>query len=176
MATDDAQFADFVRRESPRLLWSARMLCSGDPAGAEDLVQDALLETYRKWRRIKDPNARVAYTRRIMARAASRHRRHPSKVIEILRPEPPEHATGADDGTVGSRMVVWSALAELSPMQRAVVVLRYYEDLDEKAISDVLGCSRGSVKTHASRALASLGTQLADSDTAPLTAREKEQP
>lgn len=66
------EFSGFVAASAPRLLWSARLLCGGDRCAAEDLVQDALVETYRRWSRIESVQARYAYTRRVMVRMATR--------------------------------------------------------------------------------------------------------
>lgn len=158
------EFSDFVASCSPRLLWSARLLCGGDRSAAEDLVQDALVETYRRWSRIASPQARYAYARRVMVRMATKRWRKPSRLIEVTMATVPERAAGAPTGALERGVDVWAALAELSPKQRAVMVLRYYEDLREADIARVLGCSTGTVKTHASRALAVLSVRLSVPD------------
>jgi RNA polymerase sigma-70 factor (sigma-E family) len=157
---DEDEFAGFVRASAPRLLWIACLLCNGDRAAAEDLVQDALVETFRRWSRIERPDARFAYARRVLTRTATRRWRSETRILEVTTPDPapwskPDDSTDADVG-----LDVRAALGGLSTKQRAVMVLRYYEDLTEAQIAEALGCSRGSVKKHASRAMAALSDRL----------------
>lgn len=159
---DQDEFAGFVRECAPRLLWIARLLCNGDAAAAEDLVQDALVETYRRWSRVERDEARFGYARRILTRAATRRWRSRTRLLEVTTADPlPESAATVP---LGADVVidVRAALRELSAKQRAVMVLRYYEDLTEAQIAEVLGCSRGSVKKHASRAAAALSDRLGE--------------
>lgn len=162
----DDEFARFVADAGPRLLWTARLLRAGDHAAADDLLQDALIETYRRWSRIRDVSARYAYAHRILVRTATKRWKAQSRMLELITPDAGAQAYASLPDS-DSRMDVWSALADLSPRQRAVVVLRYYEDLTEEQIADVVGCSRGSVKTHTSRAMKALAGLLADHDPAP---------
>ncbi len=160
--TDHAldEFTGFVAQSLPRLLWSARLLCGGDRSAAEDLVQDALVETYRRWSRIQSSSARYAYARKVMIRMATKRWRAPSRVIETVVAVLPERAVADHAGPLVRGVDIWAVLAELSAKQRAVMVLRYYEDLSEADIAQALGCSTGTVKTHASRALATLSVRL----------------
>ena len=155
-----SEFSAFVADSSPRMLWSARLLCGGDRSAAEDLVQDALVETYQRWSRIESPDARYAYARQVMVRMATRRWRAASRLLETVVSAVPEHAHADHAAGRDLAVDVWQALGELSPRQRAVMVLRYYEDLSEAEIARTIGCSRGSVKTHATRALSALATVL----------------
>jgi RNA polymerase sigma-70 factor (sigma-E family) len=153
----------FVAFASARLpaLTQAAFLLTGDRHRAEDLVQTALARSYAAWDRIErtDPEA---YVRRVMLNAyRSWCRRRPWReapsdvVVEQAdaahRGHEPDHATEAAE-----RDLVWRALAALSPQQRAVVVLRYYEDRSDAEIAELLGCSVGTVKRQSARALAKL--------------------
>jgi RNA polymerase sigma-70 factor (sigma-E family) len=149
---DDA-FTAFVAARSRHLLQTAYLL-TGDRHRAEDLLQTALTRAYLRWDRIvsDDPEG---YVRRTLANAhIDWWRRKPWR--EEPTGELPEVA--ADDGATAYavRQSVLQALAVLPRRQRAVVVLRYYEDLSEAEIAHVLGCSPGTVKSAASRALGRL--------------------
>ena len=156
MAADedrDALFSAFVADRSRHLLQAAHLL-TGDRHRAEDLLQTALTRCYLRWDRINDPEG---YVRRSMVNAhIDWWRRKPSREVptDVL----PDTALtdGADAHAI--RQSVLSALATLSRRQRAVVVLRYYEDLSEAEIARFLGCSPGTVKSAASRAMAQLRT------------------
>lgn len=158
----DADFVEFVQARSPSLLRTATLLTAGDRHAAEDLLQSALAKAYVAWRRVRQQGAQEAYVRTTMTRTAidaGRWRtRRPETVVDAV-PEPPAPSRLAAD-TVDDRESLWPLLAGLSPQQRAVLVLRYYEDLSEAEIARTLGCSRGSVKSHASRGLAALRAVL----------------
>ncbi len=158
----DADFVEFVQARSSALLRTATLLTAGDRHAAEDLVQAALAKAYVAWRRIRRHGAQEAYVRTTMTRAAIDRTRGRARRPEVLVDEVPEamhRLVGAADA-VGDRQVVWQLLASLSPRQRTVLVLRYYEDLSEAEIARTLGCSQGSVKAHASRGIAALRTAL----------------
>ncbi len=146
-------FEDFVTASADRLMRTAFLL-TGNRHTAEDLLQGALERTYRRWdrERIITPEA---YVRRVLVNAASSRWRS-----RQFREEPLDAAAeraSADGGPdLALRDQVLRALQELPKRQRAVVVLRYYDDLPEAAVAEILGCSVGSVKSHASRALARL--------------------
>ncbi|HEX5740623.1 MAG TPA: SigE family RNA polymerase sigma factor [Pilimelia sp.] len=157
---DEERFREFVNGRSAALLRSAYLLV-GDRGRAEDLVQTALIKTYASWPRIRDLGALEAYVRRAMVTTATswwRRRR--------LREHPVGDAlpTAVADGleAVAERDAMWRQLAALPVKQRAVLVLRYYEGLSEAEIAEVLAVSRGTVKSHASRALAALRTRLSE--------------
>ncbi|WP_425570993.1 SigE family RNA polymerase sigma factor [Rugosimonospora acidiphila] len=137
-------------------------LLTGTWPNAEDLVQIALMKAMRNWSRIDDP---MAYLRRALAnqRATiwSRMRRQPLPVGKL-----PDHPDSRDLAeSVAQRDELLRALAGLPPRMRAVLVLRYWEDLSEADTAGILGCSIGSVKSQASRGLAQLRSVLAGSRT-----------
>jgi RNA polymerase sigma-70 factor (sigma-E family) len=149
----DEAFGLFVAARSRHLLQTAYLL-TGDRHRAEDLLQTALTKAYLRWDRISsdDPEG---YVRRILANAHIdwwRKRSSREQPTETL----PETAEADRSAEVEVRDAVLTALAELPRRQRAVVVLRYFEDLSEAEIAQTLGCSPGTVKSAASRAMAKL--------------------
>jgi RNA polymerase sigma-70 factor (sigma-E family) len=153
----DRAFTDFVHARGTTMLRTAVHLCAGDVAAAEDLVQNTLVRAYVSWNKLRDAGLRDAYVRTIMVRLAARPGRRPTPVEQVPEPRP---APGIPEERYAARDAIAPYLAALSPRQRAVVVLRYYEDLNEAEIADALGCSPGAVKQHASRALANLRARL----------------
>ena len=155
MDAREADYAHFVRTRTHALLRSAYLL-TGDQHLAEDLVQEALARTHRAWHRLERPENAEAYARKVMYHAQVSLWRRP-KVAEVLPgdlgPEPAGDDP-ADDAV--QRLTLRRALLTLTAKQRAVIVLRYYEDLSEAETADLLGISTGTVKSQASRALASL--------------------
>lgn len=164
----DDEFSSFVETRSSALFRTAYFLAAGDRGVAQDLVQDALAGAFVRWGSIRDPQAREAYVRRVMVRAATRRWDRRRRSREVLDAAVPEQPVEGHEGAVDTASDLSQALALLSPRQRAVVVLRYYHDLSEAQIADALGCSPGAVKTHASRALRALGATLGDTDYAPV--------
>lgn len=151
----DAEFTEYMEARRGILMRRAYLL-SGDLASAEDLVQNTLAKLYLAWHKIKDPYAVDAYARRIMVNEHHSLWRHPWRRKERstdLLPEVPVHDTTAQDGTGAD---LWEFVRGLPPRQRAVIVLRYYEGLTESEIAHTLGISPGTVKSQASRALATL--------------------
>ncbi|SOC49225.1 RNA polymerase sigma-70 factor, sigma-E family [Blastococcus aggregatus] len=151
----DAEFADFVAQWSPALLRVAFLL-TGDRGLAEDLLQTALLKTSRRWSRIADRQAAYPYVRRVLVTTSASWRRR-RRVGEVLTDRLPEPATAGGAAAPGRAV---AALEALPPRMRAVIVLRYYEDLSEADTAAALGCSVGSVKSQASRGLARLRVDL----------------
>jgi RNA polymerase sigma-70 factor (sigma-E family) len=153
-------FEEFVEGSSPRLFRTALLLTGQDRAAAEDLLQVALERAYRHWARICRSEEPERYVRRILANASHdrwrRASRRPERVIPGV-----DVAAVADDhaGAVADRDFLMRALAALPNRQRTVLVLRYYSDLSELEIADVLGCSVGTVKSQVSRGLARLRTE-----------------
>lgn len=147
---DSDTFADYVRQRSPDLLRSAWLL-TGDWHAAHDLVQTALEKSWPRWgRRIDHPDA---YLRRVLLTTYLSWRRRRWSA-ELPTAELPEHGETGDE--IELRQSLLSALAKLTPRQRAVLVLRYFDDLTEADTAALLGCSVGTVKAHASRGLAQL--------------------
>lgn len=147
---DTEAFSDFVRGRSPDLLRSAWLL-TGDWHTAHDLVQAALERTWPRWgKRIDHPDA---YVRRVMLTTYLSWRRR-RWTAELPTAELPETGGAAEPSDL--RLSLLAALATLTRQQRAVVVLRYFEDLSEAETAAALGCSVGTVKAHASRGLQQL--------------------
>jgi RNA polymerase sigma-70 factor (sigma-E family) len=133
---------------------------SGDRGLAEDAVQTAFAKAYRSWRRLSRLGALDAYLRRMVVNEVLNDRRLARHRHEVSSAEPPERTAVGDSEPVVAQADMWSALSTLPPRQRAVLVLRYYEDLSEQQIADALGCQPGTVKSQASAALASLRARL----------------
>ena len=148
----EEEFTEYVSLRGPGLARTARFLCAGKSADAEDLLQSALEKTLLRWEKIRDPGARDAYVRTTMVRLLIRQRSRRSS-SEIPVPEVPVGPIDDPGNALVQRLDLWTYLAELSPQQRSVIVLRYWEDLTEPEVATALGCSVGSVKTHSSRAL-----------------------
>jgi RNA polymerase sigma-70 factor (sigma-E family) len=149
-------FKGYVAARSAALLRTAYVL-TGNKADAEDLLQTALAKTYLAWDSIRDRESIDAYVRRIMLNTRTswwRRRRH---VSEFATDQVPEVPVGHDETErVVLHDALWNALAELPQRQRAMVVLRYYEDLSEAETAAALGVSVGTVKSTTARALAKL--------------------
>ena len=164
-----AAFAAFVGGRSGALQRTAYLL-TGDRGRAEDLLQTTLLKVYLAWPRIDDLGAVEEYTRRTMVRTQVSFWRRAARREVVLAdvPDRPTTAsgwsTGQGSGSATSRIEdrdeLWQALSTLGPRQRAVVVLRFYEDLTEAEIARVLGCSIGTVKSQLSRGLTRLQERL----------------
>ncbi|MEV0713443.1 SigE family RNA polymerase sigma factor [Asanoa sp. NPDC050611] len=163
MATREDDYATFVRARSHALLRSAYLL-TGDQHLAEDLVQEALARTHRSWSRLHETGNAEAYARRVMYHLqVSVWRRR--KVAEMLPGDLPEQTArgGHDDpDAIAWRMTLERALGSLSKRQRAVVVLRYFEDHTEAEAADMLGVSVSTVKTQTARALEHLRKLVPD--------------
>jgi RNA polymerase sigma-70 factor (sigma-E family) len=153
-------FAEFVRQALPGLLRYGHML-TGNPHDAADLVQSVLEQVGARWQTIArksgDP---MAYTRRAMVNAhVSRWRRRRKESLLAEVPDTPAEP----QGDPFDNEPLWEALRGLPPRQRAVLVLRYYEEKSEAEIAAVLGVNRGTVKSQASKALAALRSRLGTS-------------
>ncbi len=148
----DAAFSEMVAARSPALLRTA-VLLAGSRGDGEDLLQEALLATYRNRHRVRDLAALEAYVRTTMVRLLLRWRRRRSSSevpCEVL-PDPGRLET--EPFVMGE---IWPLIQQLSVRQRAVVVLSYYDDLPEARIAELLDCSVGAVKSHRARALVTL--------------------
>jgi RNA polymerase sigma-70 factor (sigma-E family) len=160
--TDRASFEQFVEGSSSRMLTMAMLLTGHNRADAEDLLQTVLERAFRRWPRICRSGDPAPYVRQMLVNASLDRWR-------LLRRRP-EQPLGSDDASpvaagffgpdqsaaIADQDLLWRALAQLPPGQRAVLVLRYYEDLTEAQTAAALGCTVGSVKAQASRALAKL--------------------
>ncbi|MFF3759306.1 SigE family RNA polymerase sigma factor [Streptomyces sp. NPDC002185] len=155
-AEEDDGFAEFAVAAWPRLVRTAQLL-TGDFHEAEDLVQTTLAKVYGRWRRVPRAEIDLYVRRALINNNLSRIRR--KRVAHLLTPVLPESLRPTSSGhaeTVEDRTALLAALADLTARQRAVMVLRYWEDLTEAQIASVLGCSLGTVKSHARRGLAAL--------------------
>lgn len=152
-------YACFVAERAQGLKRYAYLL-TGNSADADDLVQSALLKAFLAWGRLPTWAAADAYCRTIIGRACIRvwARRKRVRLGDV-----PERTIRPDESALEAD-VVWDALAALGPRQRAVVVLRFYDDLSEAAIADRLGVSLGTVKSQLSRARAHLRAALDDKE------------
>lgn len=158
----DQEFGEFVAGRSPALLRTAYLL-TGDWGQAEDLLQTALAKTYLALGRIREAGAVEAYARRVLVNTAVswwRRRWRGERPTERL----PEAAVDPLAGHA-EREALWRHVLALPARQRAVLVLRFYEDLSEAETARVLGISTGTVKSATSRALAALRRRLADDPT-----------
>jgi RNA polymerase sigma-70 factor (sigma-E family) len=145
-------FEDFLEEHGRRLSRVAYLL-AGTSDGAEDLMQSTLYLALRRWSWVAASATPEAYVRRIMVNAhlGGRRRRVATPVADPWGPSRPDHAD-----SVVSRDAIWRTLATLPPRTRAVLVLRYYEDLDDLTIAEVLGVTPSTVRATVSRGLASL--------------------
>lgn len=156
---DLATFEEYAAAAWPSLYRRAYLL-TGNHADAEDLAQQTLIKVHRAWSRVSASESPHAYVRRTLTNTFLSLRRPRARRLELLAgddaPEPvAPRVEGPED-----RMVLWPHVRDLPPRQRAVIVLRYYEQLSEAEIADALGCSRGTVKSTAHRALQSLRTAV----------------
>ncbi|GIH21821.1 DNA-directed RNA polymerase sigma-70 factor [Acrocarpospora phusangensis] len=154
---NDSRFEDFVAERADALLRYGYVL-SGNPHDAADLTQEALIRLHRAWSRVRRKQDPERYTRVIMARlhiSVWRSRRR-----EQLAWDPPEE-THLDALPSDLEEGLWQAMDGLPRKQRAVLVLRYYEQLTDEEIARVLGISRGTVRSHASLGLSRLRTTIA---------------
>jgi RNA polymerase sigma-70 factor (sigma-E family) len=152
-----ADFESFVRARRNSLLRSAYML-TGDTFLAEDLVQTALARTHKAWSRIEDPANADAYTRKVMYHIQVswwRRNRVPESITDTS-PEP--RPTGGPGEATGltNKMTIHGALLKLSEKQRAVLILRFFEDRTEAETAEILDVAIGTVKSQTSKALAKL--------------------
>ena len=154
----DAEFTEFVHASWPALYRTAYLML-GDRDLAEDLVQTALAKTYASWAKVRELGAARSYARTTMVNTASSWFRKKSWRNEHPTERLQEHAYD-DDPSV--RPAIMQALAQLPPRQRAVVVLRFYDDLTVADTAHTLGCAAGTVKSQSSDALAALRRLLGE--------------
>jgi RNA polymerase sigma-70 factor (sigma-E family) len=166
----DAEFSAYMAARQPGLLRTAYLL-TGDRHTAEDLVQTALAKLYLSWDKVERREAVDGYVRRILVNEHNSLWRRAWKRREVSTDAPPEHA-GMTHSPDGSSAALWDFVQTLPPKQRAVVVLRYYEDLSEAETAQVLGISVGTVKSQASRALVNMRARVNDN---PVLAKDREE-
>lgn len=152
--TRDAEFSAYMTARQPSLLRTAYLL-TGDRHQAEDLVQTSLAKLYLAWDRVHDRESVDAYVRRILVNENNSTWRRAWKRREVATDRVPDVAA-RDEYDEGRSAALWDVVQTLPRKARAVVVLRYYEELTEAETADALGISVGTVKSQASRALATL--------------------
>ncbi|MCF2528176.1 SigE family RNA polymerase sigma factor [Yinghuangia soli] len=151
----EQDFTEYVHARQDRLFRTAYLLC-GDRERAKDLAQSTLARLFRHWKNAQRADNIDAYARSVMVRIymhEQRRARHERELHERLDPPAaPEHTD--------VRLTLLEALDLLPPKARAVVVLRYWEDMSVETTAKLLGCSEGNVKSQSSRALARLRDML----------------
>ncbi|MEQ4723863.1 SigE family RNA polymerase sigma factor [Nonomuraea sp. B19D2] len=145
-------FREFVLARQQALMRTAYLL-AGDAHLAEDLLQSVLTKVVGHWSKLSRDGNPEAYTRKALVNQYISWRRRPSP--EWPSADPPEYGASHDEATL-DRIVLRQALAKLTRKQRAVIVLRFWEDLTEAQTADALGCSIGNVKSQTHHALARL--------------------
>ena len=159
--TIDEDFAEFVEARWASLYRLAYLLAAS-PTGAEDLLQTTLEKAYANWSRIVTMEHPEAYVRRMLANTLVSSRRRAWRG-EQPRAELPENGGDSAEVPILDRSLLWPLVCALPDRQRAVIVLRYYEDLTEAQIATALGCARGTVKSQSSAAIGALRRALAAS-------------
>ncbi|GGW74167.1 DNA-directed RNA polymerase sigma-70 factor [Streptomyces lucensis JCM 4490] len=159
--TRAGEYDAFVAARWSVLFHLARLLTGGDRHRAEDLLQESLVKLWFVWPKVAD-EAPEAYVRKVLARAAARSARRRWWGERPVAELPETAAAGDMSATVAERSRLEAALAQLTPRQRAAVVLRYYQDLPDRQVAQTLGCPVGTARSHAARGVARLRRLLAD--------------
>ena len=160
----DADFAAYMAARQPSLLRTAYLL-TGDRNSAEDLVQTALAKLYLSWDKVQKRDLIDGYVRTIMVNENNSLWRRAWKRKEISTDEVPEKDAVTDHHDHGEKSALWEFVQTLPRRQRAVIVLRFYEDLSDGETAEILGISVGTVKSQASRALASMRERVSTQPT-----------
>jgi RNA polymerase sigma-70 factor (sigma-E family) len=167
--TRDEAFMEFVRARSLSLRRTAYLLC-GDWSSGDDLVQEALAKVYVAWPRIAATEAALSYTRTTMLRTYLNEKRKWRREVNLA--DVPEHPT--DDQDTALTVTLSALLRELPTKQRAVLVLRFYQDLSVPQIADELGIPEGTVKSQLSRGLATMRVRLGEPEPGRAGSNDKE--
>lgn len=167
---DDLAFERFVREQTGSLYRTAYLL-TGNRHAAEELLQDTLTHLYPKWAVVAAAERPVAYVRRALANRFVSGRRAPAARGESMW-EVPDTWDGSDlSETVAVSRTVWQLLGDLPERQRAAVVLRYFHDLSDTDVAEVLGCRPVSVRSLVSRGIAAMRSAYLPTATAEGSAR-----
>ncbi|MEO9239636.1 MAG: SigE family RNA polymerase sigma factor, partial [Jatrophihabitantaceae bacterium] len=143
---DSTEFSTFVRLNSTALLRAAFLL-TGDRLAAEELLQDTFVRLYPQWGRVVGAEVPMAYVRRSLTNNFLNGRRRRA-ASDVLFADPPDHGYEQDlAGSFSDRELVRHLLDELSPKQRAVLVLRFFHDLSDAEIAAEVGCRQGTVRS-----------------------------
>jgi RNA polymerase sigma-70 factor, ECF subfamily len=156
-------FEQFFRVEYPRLVPMLRAL-TGDRHRAEDIAQEALAKAQQDWARVSGCDKPGAWVRRVALNASSNTRRRRAREVVALRRLGTASATVAPPASGEPDEVLWRWVRQLPEQQRWAVALYYVEDRSIAEVAEVLGCSEGAVKTHLSRARATLARRLGQAD------------
>jgi len=152
-------FEAYAAGDMKRLLRLAAML-TGDPDDARDLVQETLVRVGSAWSRIDRSRDPAGYATTVMTRMAWRQRHRRRTELTLLSSKAPTEPVNDGFGQVDDALALAAAMKRLGQRQRAVLVLRFYCDLSEQQIADMLGCSNGTVKSQSARGLANLRSHL----------------
>ncbi|HZV25037.1 MAG TPA: SigE family RNA polymerase sigma factor [Acidothermaceae bacterium] len=158
-AADEAEFKAYAAGRMRDLRRTAFLLC-GDWHHADDVVQTVFTKLYVNWDKVQRHDRLDGYVRTMLVRDTFDRRRRLSWRRELSSAEPPETPT-VPTSSVEDRLMLFDALAKMPPRQRAVVVLRFWEDLDVTETAHLLGCTEGTVKSQSARGLAKLRELLA---------------
>ncbi|MFY1635327.1 SigE family RNA polymerase sigma factor [Solwaraspora sp. WMMB335] len=161
LAAPDDEFVTFATTAAPRLRRTAYLMCR-DWHLAQDFTQTTLTKMYVVWKRISRADNIEAYSRKVLLRVVLDHRRRLSGQ-ELVMAGPPDGTDRAEPGRSDLRLTMIDALGCLPPRDRAIVVLRYWEDQSVETVAEVLGVSVSVVKTQSRRSLARLRQLLGDS-------------
>jgi RNA polymerase sigma-70 factor (sigma-E family) len=173
VAVDETEFSEFFASQYGRLRWLGYLL-TGNRAEAEELAQEALVRTWWRWRLVRRPTDPGSYARRVLVnRRRSLLRRAAVEARYLARSGPEELVVPAGDDRA---LVLWQAVQALPPRQRAVLVLRFHEDLTEAEVARVLGLPLGTVKSLGHRGLARLRERLGSPGLDPAHSRTEEGP
>ena len=167
----DAEFEAYMLARQAGLLRTAYLL-TGDQHTAEDLVQTALAKLYLSWDKVQRRELIDGYVRRIIVNEHNSLWRRAWKRRELSTDTVPDRPTVAGRHDEGRSAALWEFVQTLPRKQRAVIVLRYYEDLSEAETADILGISIGTVKSQASRALAGMRARVQEN---PVLAKDREE-
>jgi RNA polymerase sigma-70 factor (sigma-E family) len=173
---EDDDFDEFVGEVSSRLLRTAYLLC-GNKDDAKDLVQEALERACRKWHRIAATDSPEAYVRRIMINLANARWRRISRLQESEQALAAQRADPGDEyGRLDLRDQLMTLLRDLPIRMRTIIVLRYFHDMDDARIADVLGIAPSSVRSQLSRGLAKLRNTVEEAAAADAESADGAQP
>jgi RNA polymerase sigma-70 factor (sigma-E family) len=173
VAVDDAEFSEFFASQYARLCWLG-LLLTGSRVEAEELAQEALVRTWWRWKLVRRPDDPASYARRVLVnRHRSLLRRAAVEARSLARSRSAEEvALPAGDERAA---VLWQAVRALPPRQRAVLVLRFHQDLTEAEVARLLGLPLGTVKSLGHRALARLRQRLGSPSLDPAGSRSEEE-
>jgi RNA polymerase sigma-70 factor (sigma-E family) len=173
VAVDEAEFSEFFASQYAPLCWLG-LLLTGSRTQAEELAQEALVRTWWRWKLVRRPDDPAGYARRVLVnRHRSLLRRAAVEARSLARSQPAEELAPPADHE--RALVLWQAVRALPARQRAVLVLRFGQDLTEAQVARLLGLPLGTVKSLGHRALARLREGLGSSSLDPAASSTKEE-